>query len=387
MSTETIPTIETAVSFTAAGFDIRDACAFLKVAKPPEYALPILSHVRIVADPAGIVTMTTTDLEVTAEASIAATVDAPGAFVVPFGQLVDACKGFRKPTAKNPAELVTVSADRAAVTLSTSASTANLATMPADEWPRLAPVEPVHRVTFTADDCAAVVGFASKDEARPILTGVLVTPERMVATDSYRLAWVDLAGHYSGPEWSALVPSKALRPLVKVAGEIRATFGEREASFSAGTGRTITTRLIEGEFPNYRGLVVDDPAPFRYVFADPAGTAKILAEHAKFGEVNTPTRLLSHTAGVELVTICQDRGQLRHVVQGSTPNLAEFPTAEDGETVKAPAFNPRYLADCLAGLAGPVNFDCHGSGPLQKPATIRHEDGRLLRLLMPVRAS
>jgi DNA polymerase-3 subunit beta len=137
--------------------------------------------------------------------------------------------------------------------------------LPADEFPRLAmPADDA--VTISAREFATalhqVVPAASADDARPILTGVLLAAEegglRLVATDSYRLAVRDIPGASILSEGqSVLVPSRALRELERLLGsaeEITLRLGEREASFEVGELR-LTTRLIEGEFPNYRGLI------------------------------------------------------------------------------------------------------------------------------------
>ena len=84
---------------------------------------------------------------------------------------------------------------------------------------------------------------ASTDEARPILTGVLLTAEsdglRMVATDSYRLAVRDLPGaSVLGTDQKVLVPGRALselQRLVSSASELTLRLGERDATFEVGT--------------------------------------------------------------------------------------------------------------------------------------------------------
>ena len=98
---------------------------------------------------------------------------------------------------------------------------------------------------------------------------------RLVATDSYRLAVRDLPGQSLLPEGqSVLVPSRALNDLTKVlagVGELTLRLGERDASFEAGDVR-LTTMLIEGDFPNYRGLI-PTPAP-QPADREPGGAAR-----------------------------------------------------------------------------------------------------------------
>ena len=90
-----------------------------------------------------------------------------------------------------------------------------------------------------------MVRAASTDEARPILTGVLLTAEndglRLVATDSYRLAVRDLPGvSVLGADQKVLVPGRALNELQRVLGlgeELVLRLGERDATFEIGTTR------------------------------------------------------------------------------------------------------------------------------------------------------
>ena len=101
-----------------------------------------------------------------------------------------------------------------------------------------------------------MVPAASSDDARPILTGVLLAAEegglRLVATDSYRLSVRDLPGAAVLAEGQhVLVPSRALSELTRVlpgADSVELRLGERDASFAVGSIR-LTTRLIEGRVP------------------------------------------------------------------------------------------------------------------------------------------
>ena len=113
-----------------------------------------------------------------------------------------------------------------------------------------------------AEALRQVVPAASRDDARPILTGVLLTAHggglRLVATDSYRLAVRDLAGREHARRrarrcWSR--PRASPRCSGSLGdGEIEVVLGEREVMFRVGRAE-VTTRLIEGDFPNYEQLI------------------------------------------------------------------------------------------------------------------------------------
>jgi len=116
---------------------------------------------------------------------------------------------------------------------------------------------------------SAVAGFASKDHARPILTGVRVEYSdsylTFVATDSHRLAVFTVPAVVTGtPEPMLLAADSvaAILALVKpgiigrnalpVTLQVSASAGFR---FNNGAGAETTGQGIDGAFPNYRGLI------------------------------------------------------------------------------------------------------------------------------------
>ena len=252
---------------------------------------------------------------------------------------------------------------------------------PVEEYPRL-PEPSGDAVTLDAAELSAalkqVVPAASGDDARPILTGVLVTAEadglRLVATDSYRLAVRDLPGQSVLAEGqSVLVPSRALNDLTKVlggVGELTLRLGERDASFEAGPVR-LTTMLIEGDFPNYRGLI-PSAHPNRLTVGRDAllegvRRVKLLAREA------TPVRLAMSAEGLDLVAVTQDVGQAHESLD-----------AKYEGTELTVAFNPDYLAAGIDAVEGD-EVTLATMDPM-KPAVLRgvgHDD--YLYLLMPVR--
>jgi DNA polymerase-3 subunit beta len=181
--------------------------------------------------------------------------------------------------------------------------------LPADEFPRL-PVQTGDAVTLAGADFAEalrqVVRAASSDDARPVLTGVLMAAEdpglRLVATDSYRLAVRDLPGASVLREGQkVLIPSRALTELQRLvadAGEVTLRLGEHDASFEVGDVR-LTTRLIEGEFPNYRQLI---PAsyPNRLIVGRAALLDALRRVRLLVRDATTPVRISLKPDGIEL---------------------------------------------------------------------------------------
>jgi DNA polymerase III subunit beta len=256
-------------------------------------------------------------------------------------------------------------------------------TLLAEDFPRLS--EPTGggvtlAVGELADALKQVIPAASHDDARPILTGVLMAAEagglRLVATDSYRLAVRDLPGQSVLAEGqTVLVPSRALGELARLLGSNGSAvlhLGQREASFAIGQVR-LTTRLIEGQYPPYRNLI---PASLpntltvnRAALIDALRRVKLLAKDA------TPVRLKMSADSLELVAITQDVGQ-------ASEDLEATYTGTDLQV----AFNPEFLSAGL-DLATGETVTLQTTDPL-KPALLRtHGRDDYLYLLMPVRVS
>ena len=255
--------------------------------------------------------------------------------------------------------------------------------LPADDFPRLADAA-TEEVTLDAGGLAEalrqVVRAASHDDARPILTGVLMAAEgdglRLVATDSYRLALRDLRGASVLSEGQAvLVPSRALGELTRLlsgADTVTLRLGQRDATFEVGDTR-LTTRLIEGEFPNYRQLISGTQANQLTIGREPLLDAirrvRLLARES------TPVRLALRPDGVELSAVMQDVGQAQEDLD------AKYEGAE-----LVIAFNPEYLADGIEALAGDeVSFEIIDA--LKRVVLRSPESEDYLYLLMPVRVS
>jgi DNA polymerase-3 subunit beta len=199
---------------------------------------------------------------------------------------------------------------------------------------------------------------------------------RLVATDSYRLAMRDLPGTAVLREGQrVLVPSRALAELQRLlsaaSGEVSLRLGEHDATFELGTTR-LTTRLIEGEFPNYRQLIPSS-YPNRLIVGkepllDAVHRVKLLVR-----DTTTPVRIALRSEGIELTVVTQEVGQATEDVD------AKYEGAE--MTV---AFNPTYLIEGVEAVSGDeVVLETVDA---LKPATVRAtERADYLYLLMPVR--
>ena len=346
-------------------------------------ALPVLSGVRLDVIGDGL-TVTGTDLDLTISVSLQVNGVTDGVVVAPGRLVTDIVRAL------DPGAVTLESGDGDGgdedLRITAGRSAFTVRTHPAADFPRL-PSPSGEAVTLPAEGLSEalrqVVRAASGEDSRPILTGVLMAAEgeglRLVATDSYRLAVRDLPGAGVLSEGQkVLVPSRALGELQRLlgsaaGGDVQLRLGQHDATFGTGSV-SLTSRLIEGEFPNYRQLI---PASYpnrlvigREPLLDAVRRVKLLARDA-----TTPVRVALRPDGIELTVITTDWGTATEDVD------AKYEGSE--MTV---AFNPAYLIE--GAEAVPTDEIVLDVLDALKPATLRPtESDEYLYLLMPVRVS
>jgi DNA polymerase-3 subunit beta len=338
-------------------------------------ALPVLQDLRITATDHGL-ELVGSDLEITNRVQVPAEVEEQGVAVVPklLGEIV-------RRLEPGPVS-VAVTGDEAVI--SAGRFTTSLRLKPAEDYPRLASSDG-EGVTVDAAAFAAalrqVVRAASKDDLRPILTGVLLTAHagglRLVATDSYRLAVRDLKGVSMLEEGQrVLVAAKGLAEVQRLAGDgqIEVVLRERDVVFRTSRAE-VTARLIEGDFPNYEQLIPSGYPNRLTVPREPFVEALERVQIVGQNRDNAAVRLAMSASGLELSMSAQDVG-----------NAQENLDAKFEGTELAVAFNPTFLRDGIDALET-AEVALETIDPL-KPATLRAADGGdFLYLLMPVRTS
>lgn len=335
--------------------------------------IPALTGVLLEAVDGGTLTLTTTDLEVSARLAVDVAVSEPGVALVPARLLADTVKSLSNAP-------VDFEADRSQARIRCAAYEGSLRLLPAEDFPGLQ--EPGGtRVVADAGAFAEAVGqiarAASRDEARPVLTGVLLEVSRegcmLVATDSYRLAVRELVAT-ADAEAKAIVPERALSEAGRAAatdekGTVQILVDESQVSFRAG-GLTLTSRLIEGEFPNYRQLL-----PEGHESRLTVSRQQLLEAVTRVGLMardSTPVRLEFNALGVKLSSSSPDLGQAVETVE------ARY----EGEDLTV-AFSPQYLRDGLSAAVGEsVRLDVRDG---LKPGVVHGEGDEFTYLVMPVR--
>lgn len=335
--------------------------------------IPALTGVHLEATEGGPLVLTTTDLEVSARLEVEVSVGEAGVALVPARLLGDMVKSL-------PDATVEFEADQTQARIRCAAFEGTVRLLPAEDFPAWQDPSGT-RVTVTGGAFAAAVHqvgrAASRDEARPTLTGVLVEVNRegltLVATDSYRLAVRELSAT-AGGEAQAIVPERAMSEAGRAAaaedkGEIELFMDQSQIAVRAGK-LTLTSRLIEGQFPNYRQLLPDGYenrlVVGRQLLLDAVKRVGLLARE------NTPVRIEFNALGVRLTSSSPDLGGAVEAVE------AKY----EGEDLTV-AFNPGYLADGLQVASGDnVTLEIRDG---LKPGVVRGDGQEFTYLVMPVR--
>jgi DNA polymerase-3 subunit beta len=327
---------------------------------------------------AGALTLTGGDVDLTVQVTKPVQGIEDGAAVLPAKLTTEIVRAL-------PAGAITVECGTDEGHISADRAHFTVRLQPVEHFPRLSP-PPADRVTLGADELATalrqVVRAASSDNMRPILTGVLMAAEgdglRLVATDSYRLAVRDLPGTSVLREGqTVLVPSRSfgeLQRLLSGGGEVTVGLAEREVTFETGDSRLIT-RLLEGDFPNYRQLIPSSH-PNRLTigrepFLDAIRRVRLLAKEAQAATI----RLQLKADGLELTATTQDIGQAHE----------DLDAKYEGSEMTI-AFNPDFLLEGIEAVDGDeVSLETVDA---LKPAVVRSVESQdYLYLLMPVRVS
>jgi DNA polymerase III subunit beta len=334
--------------------------------------IPALSGVLMNAT-GGELVLAATDLEVSAQLRVPVQVQTEGVALVPARLVADMVKSFEQAPVEFDAE-----DGQARVVCANYEGT--IRCLPAEDFPVLQEPGGI-RVSVNAGEFGATVAqvarAASRDEARPLLTGVLLEVSRegvtMVATDSYRLALRDLTATAEG-EAKALVPERALSEagrgaLAEEKGEVELFLEAGSVAFRVGT-LTLTSRLIEGEFPAYRALLPED-----YESRLTASRQQLLDAVRRVGLLareSSPVKMEFNALGVRLSSSSPDLGGAVEVVE-----------AQYEGTEMTAAFNPTYLSDGLTAVTGERVVVEVRDG--LKPALVRGEGESYVYLVMPVK--
>ena len=343
----------------------------------PRTSVQILAGIMLEAR-GGRLALSATDMEISLRVSLEAETEEEGAVVVPGRLLVDIVRLL-------PGDEVALEhrGEEGVLSVQSASASYRLHTYDPGDFPRLPDVEAdatfsVERAALL-DTIARVSRSASRDESRPVLTGILVRFEGnkvvMAATDSYRLSVKEtVLEEAPARELEAIVPARALGELTRIGQATEAAsleLGVQENQVVVGVdGVWLTARRIDGQFPNYKQLL---PEAFE-------------------AEVQLPRQeLLDMVRRVSLMAARRTPLRLRFepgelTISTQTPDIGEahesMPIEYAGDALEI-GFNGEFLRDGLESVAD-EHVRLKLISPL-RPGLIVGEGEDFLYLIMPIR--
>src|SRR5919202_1245242 len=341
-------------------------------------AIQTLAGVMIRAENAAV-ELQATDMELGVRVAVAVDPERDGAAVVPGRLLLDVVRSLPKDDLS-----IEYRSSESDVEVVSGPSRFHLRILPSDEFPRLPEVGDATVLKLPAPAFVATVNrvarAASRDETRPHLTGVLVSASerdlRMVATDSYRLSVKETSlDEPLDGSLEANVPARTLQELSRIStseggDQIEIAALEHQVIFRVGEV-TLSSRLVEGRFPNYKQLL---PDAFEHeLHLNGPEVSEVVRRISLLAQKNAPLRMKFSEGSLE--------------VSAQTPDIGEasesLPVPFNGEALEI-GFNPEFLRDGLES-AESEDLVLKLISPLRPGLIQSGDDGGFIYLVMPIR--
>ena len=334
----------------------------------------VLSGILLATD-GGTITLAATDMELSLRTTLDARVGGEGAVVIPGKPFAELARLLPESDAT-----LEYKPEEGTIQIVSGSYSSRLHVFNAEDFPRLPAVDAqLHRVDREAllETVDRVARSASRDESRPVLTGILVRFEAgkliMVATDSYRLSVKETALTDAAPELEAIIPARALTELSRLGGAGGDTIdlGVHENHVVFGTGEAwLTTRRIDGQFPNYKQLL---PETFEVELTLPkTELADVVRRASVLALRNSPLQLRLAAGELTVSAQTQDVGETHE----------SMPAAYSGEELLI-GFNAEFLRDGIESISGD-DVKLKLINPL-RPAILEDAGGDFTYLIMPIR--
>jgi DNA polymerase-3 subunit beta len=375
MTTDTVAS--TQMKVTCRSEELAEKLAVVGRGVSTRTSVHVLTGILVTAE-SGRLTLAATDMELSVRLAFDAATESDGTVVVPGRLLVDIARLL-------PPGDVTLEyrAEEGLAHLTCGPAAYDLNTFAAEDFPRLPELDGGEAFSIDRQAFLETVGrvsrAASRDESRPVLTGILVRFENgklvMAATDSYRLSVkeTELEGG-PGRELEAIVPARALGELARIAqaatsDAIEVGIQENQVVFSVD-GVTLTARRIDGQFPNYKQLV---PESFESeVEVGREELLDVVRRTSLMAQRKSPLRLRFAEGELTVTAQTQDVGEARE----------SLPVRYAGDPLEI-GFNADFLREGLESVTDD-KVRLKLISPL-RPGLVQGEGDDFLYLIMPIR--
>lgn len=341
--------------------------------------LPILHNVLLTATEAGV-ELVATDLEIVMRVKMRAKVETPGEYTVPaqvFASYVQLLKSERVDLELVGEELIVAAGE----------NKTKMKGQSTDDFPPLPDVGEGATVTLPASDLSTaikqVLVAASHDHSRPELTSVLLRVSEgqllLVATDTYRLAEKSVQLPSASSDMSVLVPGQTLQELGRVLPQtdehVIITVDENQVRFALPL-LEMTSRLIEGEFPDYKQVIPTERRTLVTMDKDECIAAiKASSLFTRSGIFDINIHVSAEDGMLTLTSVNNQVGE----------NVTKVKAAVEGDSNNI-VFNYKYVLDALAQI--PTQSVAMRLIDNELPAVMvaaNGEDDSYLHLIMPIK--
>lgn len=363
------------MKFTVDQSELKQAIdkVFKAISRKP--SRPVLGNILLVVE-SGLLTLVGFNEKLAIQCDIPVDHERPGSFTLP-GEL------FSNLLARMPGGMIAVELDKHTVTLDTLAGSYQIQGLPDTDYPSLPQVsgEPV-----TLDGDALLAGIrgtlyaASTEETKQVLCGVHITIPgdkiEMAATDGHRLAVVEIDQCDQPPtSIDHTIPSDALHELERMLATgpgslVKVLVDEAQIRFE-GANQVIISRLLEGQYPNYRQLM---PKAF---------SRNATIERKPFITGLERIAVLAALRN-DLVDISLSQGKVQIRAEASEVGSGHetLPCDMDGADVDI-CFNIKYLLQALKNLDA-SHIDLKANAPTSPVILTPVGSSRATSLIMPV---
>jgi DNA polymerase-3 subunit beta len=307
--------------------------------------LPILSNILLRTDSNRLL-VAATNLEVASTYSIGAKVAKEGALTVPARLLTDFVSNL-------PKEPINLKVEQNKLHISCGSYTSTINGIVADEFPALPVIDESTSVRYiiSTDEfkqsVSQTIVTSSQDSTRPVLTGVFWHSFEgslyLAATDGYRLSERRVVETTS--EVAAIIPTTSLQEVLRTiqddTTEIEVLFNETEVQFRVNEAE-ITSRLIDGVFPDYRQLIPK------------TSETNVTLSKSDFVRVTKIASLFARESGGS-ITITADSDKKTLAIHSIASELGENTSEAAASEVSASGvvtLNSRYLQEALSVVEG-----------------------------------
>ncbi len=340
--------------------------------------LPVLGNVLLKTDSSGLY-VAATNLEIASTVKINAKIDKPGAITVPAKLITELVSTL-------PSETVTLSLQGTTLSIACGGYSSSLNGIAAEEFPELPVIDEKDSVQYAIAteqlkrSVTQTLFACSSDTTRPVLTGVYWHSHDgflyIAGTDGYRLAEKRITETKS--ELTAIVPTNALQEVLRSlhddVEEVEVLFDQTQVRFRIDSSE-VTSRLIEGNYPDYRQLIPRE---------NPTKTTVPLAECVRMTKLAS---LFARDTGGSITITC-DEATSEFSIHSTASEMGESSSKLETAVVGggAVSLNSRYLTDVLSVIDNDTIRIEYGAK--LAPITLRpdQDDSDYLAIIMPLKS-